>query len=260
MVLDEFHVFQRHPFAVGERHAVAVLDIGVGRECENLARAARGQDYRFGGDGLNLSRGQLDRHHALAAAVIDQQLGDKKLIVAPDGFVLQRSLKQRVQHVEAGLVGGEPGALNLHAPEGPHRDPAIGLPAPGAAPVLQLHHLAWVLVHKGFHRVLVAQPVATGDRVIGVVVQAVAGFNDRCCATLGRNRVAAHRIDLGNYTDIQARIQLCGGDGGSQARAPTTHYQHITGIDVHRISGKSAHSFASTGRKAFLILYDLFRT
>ena len=56
-------------------------------------------------------------------------------------LVLQRRLEERVQHVEAGLVGREPGALLLHAAERADRDVAVRLPAPRAAPVLELEEL-----------------------------------------------------------------------------------------------------------------------
>ena len=89
--------------------------------------------------------------------------------------VLERGLEQRVQHVEAGLVGGEPGAHLLHAAERAHRDVAVRLPAPRAAPVLQPQQLARRLVDERLDRVLVAQPVAAGDRVVRVLVEAVVG-------------------------------------------------------------------------------------
>ena len=54
-------------------------------------------------------------------------LRDEPLVVARDRGVLQRGLEQRVQHVEAGLVGGEPGAHLLHAAERAHRDVAVRL-------------------------------------------------------------------------------------------------------------------------------------
>src|SRR2546426_12349051 len=39
MVLHEFHVLQRSPGAISQRHAVAILDVGVGGEGENAAAA-----------------------------------------------------------------------------------------------------------------------------------------------------------------------------------------------------------------------------
>ena len=65
-----------------------------------------------------------------------------------------------MQHVEAGLVRGEPGALLLHPAERADRDLAVRLPAPRAAPVLELEQLARRLVHERLDRVLVAEPVA----------------------------------------------------------------------------------------------------
>ena len=81
---------------------------------------------------------------------------------------------KRVQHVETGLVGREPGAHPLHAAEGADRHPAVRLPAPRAPPVLELQQLARRLLHERLDGVLVAQPVAPGDRVVGVLVEGVA--------------------------------------------------------------------------------------
>ncbi len=78
--------------------------------------------------------------------------------------VLQRRLEERVQHVEAGLVGREPGAHLLHATERADRDVPVRLPAPRAAPVLELQQLPRGLVDERLDRVLVAEPVAAGDR------------------------------------------------------------------------------------------------
>ena len=113
------------------------------------------------------------RHDALDAAVVDQQPGDEPLVVAGDAGVLERGLEQRVEHVEAGLVGGEPRAHLLHAAERAHGDAAVGLAAPRAAPVLQPEQLLGRFLDERLDRVLIGQPVAAGDGVVGVLVEAV---------------------------------------------------------------------------------------
>src|SRR5579859_89165 len=55
MILNEFHVLEGSAGAVGEAHAVAGLDAGVGGEGENAAAATGAEDYGFGGDGLNFA-------------------------------------------------------------------------------------------------------------------------------------------------------------------------------------------------------------
>ena len=106
-------------------------------------------------------------------ALVDEEPGDEPLVVPLDRAVLQRGLEQRVQHVEAGLVGGEPGAHLLHAAERPDRDVPVGLPAPRAAPVLELQELARRLLDEGLDGVLVAEPVAARDGVVDVLLVAV---------------------------------------------------------------------------------------
>ena len=39
------------------------------------------------------------------AAIVEKQLGDEPFVVACNGWVLKRGLEERVEHVEAGLVG-----------------------------------------------------------------------------------------------------------------------------------------------------------
>lgn len=100
------------------------------------------------------------------------------LVEALDLRVFQRGLEQGVQHVEAGLVGGEPGAFDLHAAEAPHVDRTVRFAAPRAAPLLELGHLARALMHEVIDHVLFAQPVAAGDGVVEVVVEGIVILSD----------------------------------------------------------------------------------
>ena len=72
VVLDELHVLQRSLGPKGQRHPVAGVDVGVGGEREDLAATAGGQHHRLGGDGVDSAGHQLDRHHTVDPAVIDQ--------------------------------------------------------------------------------------------------------------------------------------------------------------------------------------------
>ena len=71
-----------------------------------------------------------------------------------------------MQHVEAGLVGGEPRALDLHAAEEAHVDVPVVLAAPRAAPMLELRHLLGAMGDEVLDHVLVAQPVAAADGIV----------------------------------------------------------------------------------------------
>jgi hypothetical protein len=76
---------------------------------------------------VNSAAGDLDRHDALHAPFLDHQIDAEMFVEALDRRVLDRGLEQRVQHVKAGLVGGKPGALDLHAAEGAHVDMPVGV-------------------------------------------------------------------------------------------------------------------------------------
>ena len=179
---------------------------------------------------------QLDGDDPVHPPVVDEQAGDEPLVVPRHPRVLQGGLEQRVQHVEAGLVGREPGAHLLHAAEGAHRHPAVRLPAPRAAPVLELQELARRLVDERLDGVLVAQPVAPGDRVVDVLVEGVALCDHPGRAALGRHRVAAHGVDLRHDGHVEPRFGLGDGDarpggrprrrrpGARRGRRPRGHH------------------------------------
>src|SRR6185503_6173211 len=138
MPLDELHVAQGHAVAVGDAHAVAGDDAGVGVLTEYASRAPGADDRCLAFDQQEFPGRDIGCDYALHPAVLDDQVGAEKLVVALDGGVLVRGLEQRVQHVEAGLVRREPRALDLHAAEEADVDVAVVLAAPRTAPVLEL--------------------------------------------------------------------------------------------------------------------------
>ena len=117
-------------------------------------------------------RHQADRHDAVHPAVVDQQPGHELLVVPRDLVVLQRRLEQRVQHVEAGLVGGEPGAHLLHAAERADGDRPSAAGSTGS-PSAPAGAARGGLADERLHGVLVAQPVAARDGVVAVLVERV---------------------------------------------------------------------------------------
>ena len=122
-----------------------------------------------------------------------------------------------MQHVEAGFVAGKPGALFLHAAERAGSDVSIGFAAPRTSPVLELREFARGLADKSLYRILIAEPIAARDGVIGVIVQAVIGTHDAGRPTLGGDSMAAHGIDLGDDRDSESGIGFRDGDGGAQS-------------------------------------------
>jgi hypothetical protein len=122
---------------------------------------------------VNSPGSDLDRDDTLHAAVLDHQIDAEMLVEALDRRILDRGLEQRVQHVETGLVGGEPRALDLHAAEGAHIDMPVRRPAPRATPVLQLGQLFGAVRDEVVDHVLLAQPVAAVHGIVEVVLQAV---------------------------------------------------------------------------------------
>src|SRR6202795_883436 len=249
VILDEFHVLQRSAGTIGEAHAVAGLDAGVGGEGKNAAAAAGAENDGLGGDGLNFAGHEFDGDHALDAAIVDEEFGDEPFVVAKDGVVFHGGLKKSVQHVEAGFVGGEPGAHLFHSTEGADGDVAVVLAAPGAAPVLELEKFLGGFFYEGFDGVLIAEPVAAGDGVVGVLVERVVGFDDAGGAAFGGDGVTPHGIDLGDDGDFQVGIEFGYSYGGAEASTTTSDQENVVGRNVHKdnpeLSGRLAKG---TGR------------
>ena len=227
VILDELHVLQRRARAVGQRHAVTGLDGRVGRERKDAAAAAGAEDDRLGRDRAHRAVLDVERHDAAHLAVLHQEGCREPLVVPDDAVVLQRGLEQGMEHVEAGLVGRIQGPVHRHAPEGADADTAVGIPAPRAAPVLDLDHLARSLFDEGFHDVLVGQEVAPENRVLGVGVEAVVVPHDRGSPALGGHRVAAHRIHLREDRDGQPVRRLGRRDGSPEAGSASPDHQHV---------------------------------
>ena len=93
MVLNELHVLERHARAVGQRHAVAGFDAGVGGEGKNLTAAAGTENHGFRQEGVDLPRGEFDRHDTLTPPLVHQEFGDEPLVISGHGVVLEGSLE-----------------------------------------------------------------------------------------------------------------------------------------------------------------------
>ena len=136
-----------------------------------------------------------------------------------------------MQHVEARLVGGEDGALDAHAAEGANGDVAVGVAAPGAAPVLHLYELVGGFLNEELDGVLVGEVVRAADGVGGVQFKAVVVTEDGGCAAFGGDGVTADGVDLGYDGDVEGLAGGIGGvgrfNGGSEAGCATADDQDV---------------------------------
>ncbi len=175
----------------------------------------------------HLAAAHLDRSESLAAPVVNQQIGGEILVVALDIRKLQRGLKQRVKYVKTRLVCSEPGTLDFHAAERPHRHRTVRFAVPGTAPVLQLEQLLGRLVDEIFDGILVAQPVTAADRIVKVLLETVVRFDHPRRPALRRAGMAAHRINLGDQCNANFGIRFGQCDGSAQTRAPRSDNGNI---------------------------------
>src|SRR3989475_4001947 len=221
MELHHLHVLEGHASAVGEGHAVARLDEPVRREFVHAAAAARGEDRRLPADPHHSSAAKVERGHPRARAAVDDEARDEVFIETVDFLELHRCLEERVQDVEADLVGREHGALDGHPAERALAHPAVRIAGPGTAPVLELDDLLRTPRDEELDRVLVGEEVGSLDRVERVQLQRIVVPEDRRGPSLGGHRVAPHRVDFRHDGDREVGVRLGRRDRRAQSgRAP----------------------------------------
>lgn len=181
-----------------ERHAHAVTgdDAAVGVITINATRTARRHHYRVGADLDKRAFHHVHRHQATRLSVINQNVENEMFIEALNLWELKGGLEQGVQHVEAGFIGGEPGAFNLHTAKAANVDAAVRAAAPRTSPLFKLGHFRGTMMHKVVNDILFAKPVAPCNRVVEMVFKAVmilrnGGGSSFCC-----HCVTTHWIDF----------------------------------------------------------------
>ncbi len=108
MILNEFHVAQRHAMAQGHPHPVTGDDAAVGVVAVDAPGAAGSQHHGVSADLHQGAFHHIHRHQAAGLPVIDQQVKDEMFVKALNLGKLKGGLEEGMQHVEAGFVGGKP--------------------------------------------------------------------------------------------------------------------------------------------------------
>ena len=218
------------PRRAGDGRAVAGVGVGVGGDLPDAPVPAGGEDDRLGVEDVQLAGGQVQRHHARRAPVLDHQQIDHLELVEEGDVVLQALLVQRLQDHVPGAVGGMaarrtglPVSLLVCPPKGRWAILPIGRAVEGQAHVLQLVDGVDGLVAHELDGILVAQVVGAFDGVVGmpfgVVFLLVA--ERRADAALGGAGMRAGGVEFADDGGL-------GGPGGVQAAispappAPTT--------------------------------------
>lgn len=183
---------------MAERHAHAVTgdDTAVGVVAVNTPRTAGSHDHRVGADLDEGAFHHVHRHQTARLTVINQNVEDEMFVKALNLWELKGGLEQGVQHVEAGFIGGEPGAFDLHPAEAANVDAAVRTTAPRTSPLFKLGHLRRTMVYKVVNDILLAKPVAPCNRVVEMVFEAVMILRNGGGSSFCGNRMAAHRIDF----------------------------------------------------------------
>src|SRR5205814_181455 len=102
---------------VGEADAIAGANEGVGARLVDAAAAAGGHDDGLCADDVDLAGADLHGNGAFADAVLDDEVGDKPLLVNAEAM-LDQLLVEDMEDGLAGYVADEVGALALLAAKG----------------------------------------------------------------------------------------------------------------------------------------------
>jgi hypothetical protein len=166
-------------------------------------------------EAMQLALGHVQGDDAAADPVVHHQI-DGEILHEEGRGVAHRLLVERVQHRVPGAVGRRAGALRGalaevrgHAAEGPLVDaPLLGARERHAV-VLELDHRRGRLLAHELDRILIAQPVRPLDRVVHVPTPVVLAHvtESRADTTLGRNRVASCREELGDAGGREPRFR-----------------------------------------------------
>ncbi|OPZ76564.1 MAG: hypothetical protein BWY77_01874 [bacterium ADurb.Bin431] len=210
MELEELHVLEGQAGAVGQGHAVAGDRLRVGGETVEGAAAAGADDQGLAADEGELAGGHVHRRQAAELAFGGENGGDEELVVVGGVVVLEQGVIEGLQLEKAGLVGGEDRAGIAVAAEGALGDAAVLAAGPGNAPVVELEDFAGHGVDKAVHHILIGEKVAPLDGIPGVQLEAVAilGAHHRGGAALGRDRVGAHHLVLGDHRNVDLALGL----------------------------------------------------
>src|SRR6266566_4177224 len=84
MELHHLHVLEPNARPIRERHTIAGTDVAVGGERVDASEATRGEDHRLCRDRLESTTPHVDRNHAQAPRILDQELGGEDLVMAVD--------------------------------------------------------------------------------------------------------------------------------------------------------------------------------
>src|SRR5699024_10911020 len=114
VVLNEFHITQWNAMAQRHTHAVTGYNTAVGVVAINATRTTCSHNYCVSTDLYQRAFHHVHCYQAANMTIIDQNIQHEMFVKTLDLRELQRGLEHRVQHIEAGLIGGEPCTLDFY--------------------------------------------------------------------------------------------------------------------------------------------------
>ena len=218
--LEELHPRDRGAGPEGHRDAVPGRDVRVARVEVDLAGAARGQQRRAGEEGAHAPAVHVEDVGAPDAVVpvadrppearLQDQVDRQVVLVERDPGVRPAALEEDLLDLAAGGV--------LRVQDAPARMPPLhaevvalagrALAREVAAEVDQFADAVRAAAHDQFDDLAVAEPVAGGQRVLDVQIEAVLLAPDRGDPPLRVPGVRGARLALGDDRDGAARRRL----------------------------------------------------
>ena len=245
MELEELHVFQRNPAAVGNGHTVTRQRVRVRGGLVDLPGAAGGKHDGLTADHVDLAGGQFVGHHADGGDVLiggriarKEQVEDVELVeeldVLLDALLVER-LKNHVAGAVCGVARAAHGGLTVIA--GVTTEPAlIDLALGGAVErqphLLQVEHRVDGFLRHDLGGVLVHQVVATLDGVECVPLPVVfLHVGERGAhAALRCSGVGAGGVELG---DDGGACPSGGLKGRAHSGATGSHDHDVVAVRLH---------------------------
>ena len=225
MVLHHLHVHEGRSHLVGQGHAVAGADEGVGARLEYATEAAGRDDHRLGADDVDVARLHLHNDRAGASAIFHDEGEDEPLLVHADS----EAQYLLVENVEEGLtseVGDEECPCLSLASERADAQPALVVTVEDHSHVLHGDDLVSRLAAHYLNGVLIGQIVAALDGVVCVVLPVVAAVaQSGVDAPLGGVGVASHGVYLRHDRHVHAI--LAGRVSGPHSRKARPDHQHV---------------------------------
>ena len=207
--LHELEIGHRRAGAVRHGHAVAGRHGRIGRVAEDMTGAAGREQHHLRSDDARAPVLVQDlRADAAADLAVNDQADRARVIRRSHVGQRRRAPPQHAADLPAGRIVGVQHAPRAVRALDRQRRIAVGVAVERGAPLHQLADVAWPVADEHFHRLRVAQPVASGHRVGGMQRRRIVRPDRSRDTALGIAGVALARLRLRQDQDRSGARKL----------------------------------------------------